>query len=316
MRLNSRIGIVVALIVMGTPGLASAIVIRADRSDSQYLDLAKSSAYASVGRFDGATSAFGFIASGTLIAPDWVLTAGHVVDQATSLNFSIGGSTYAANQMVANPSWNGDLLAGYDIALVHLSKSVPGITPAKRYTGNMERGVTTTMVGYGMTGNGLTGSTGLDGNKRAAQNVIDQYQNSRLMLADFDNPKNRSDSSMGSSTALTLEGMIAPGDSGGGMFITSGKNTYLAGVTSFAGAFDGQVNSDYGDLGGFTRVSAFNAWIDSVMSSYTAAMSSTVAQNATGSVMATMSPVPEPSSLVLLLSGALALFAWRRRRAK
>jgi hypothetical protein len=39
-----------------------------------------------------------------------------------------------------------------------------------------------TAVGYGMTGTGLSGSVTLDGKKRGEQNVIDQFQNSRLVL--------------------------------------------------------------------------------------------------------------------------------------
>ena len=40
--------------------------------------------------------------------------------------------------------------------------------------------------------------------------------------------------------------------------------TYLAGVTSFGLAFDGDVDADYGDAGGYIRVSQHIDWIDEV----------------------------------------------------
>ena len=296
---------------VGQPRRASrpAVTIRADRSDSSYTSLAASSLYASVGRFDGATSTSGFIASGTLIAPDWVLTAGHVVDQATSLNFTIGGATYSGTTWTANPGWTGDLLAGYDIGLVHLNSAVANVDPATRYTGSAEQYQVGTAVGYGMTGTGLTGSKKLDGKKRAAQNAIDTLQNSRLFLSDFDNPRTSRDNAMGLSQPLNLEGLIAPGDSGGGVFITTKDGTFLAGVNSFAGAWDRKVDSDYGDISGHIRVSAFNSWIDSVIGGNQAMVGGSGLTF--GAARPLSETVPEPSTIVLLLMAAAALLAAR-----
>jgi hypothetical protein len=291
---------------------ARAVTIRADMSDSSYTSLAANSLYASVGRFDGTTSSSGFIASGTLIAPDWVLTAGHVVDHATSLKFTIGGSSYSGSG-IANPSWTGDLFAGYDIGLVHLNSAVANVKPAARYTGSAERYQVGTAVGYGMTGTGITGSIKFDGKKRAAQNAIDTLQNSRLFLSDFDNPRTSWDNFMGSSQPLNLEGLIAPGDSGGGVFITTNAGTFLTGVNSFAAAWDGKVNSDYGDVSGHTRVSAFNSWIDSVIGG-SRAMAGGSGLTTSGAARPLSETVPEPSTVVLLLMAAAAMLAARRLR--
>lgn len=69
--------------------------------------------------------------------------------------------------------------------------------------------------------------------------------------------------------------MIAPGDSGGGLFVPCGQpgrgDDCLVGITSFIGAYDGAANADFGDIAGFVRVSAFNAWIDSVINGLAAA---------------------------------------------
>jgi hypothetical protein len=289
---------------------APAIVIRDDRSDSQYRSLAAS--YPSVGQFIGSTSTGGgYYASGTLISPNWVLTAAHVVDSASTLTFKVGGASYTADRWLAHPSWTGNLGAGYDIGLVHLPTAVTGVTPARRYTGTSERGAVAAIVGYGTTGTGLTGGTTFDGQKRGAQNVLDVLDNPRLLLMDFDNPRNRNDSSMGSNRPQNLEGLIAPGDSGGGAFITTRSGTFLAGVHSWGGSYDGNTNFDYGDVSGHTRVSAFNSWMDGVMASSATGGGGTVVSGTGGA-----SAVPEPATAALLAAAGLALvaWAWRRRR--
>jgi len=151
--------------------------IRHDRSDSLHQNLAALADYAGVGQFIGKTSTSSFAASGTLIAPDWILTAAHVVDQATSLTFKVGGNSYTASQWVYHSKWNGNLAAGYDIALVKLG-SIPGIAAATRYSGSDELGALGTSVGFGKTGTGLTGATTFDGIKRAGHNVCTFGENS------------------------------------------------------------------------------------------------------------------------------------------
>lgn len=285
--------------------LANAGTILFGVPDDSYLNLGASSQYDSVGRFTGTTDSSSFSASGTLIAPDWVLTAAHVVDHATSLTFSVGGQSYSANSWTTYPAWKGELSAGNDIALVHLSRA-SNIQPAMRYTGNAELSQLTTSVGYGMTGNGQTGATRLDGAKRAEQNRIDQLANPRLLLSTFDDP-------LHSGRATALEGLIAPGDSGGGMFITTPSGTFLAGVNSFIGATDGKADASYGDVEGQTRVSAFNAWIDSVLSGlYNPGTA--LFGDGPGLGVPLVATIPEPASVTMLLLGGLTLLLVRRRR--
>lgn len=264
--------------------------IRDDQPDSGYLSLGADPAYASVGLLviNGAING-----SGTLIAPDWVLTAAHLLDAASSGTFTINGVAYTSTGFFRNPGWNGSSYNGSDIGLVHLSSSLDAIPPAMLYTGTSEFGQVGTYVGYGFTGTGLTGWTTLDNQKRAFQNVIDgNFGNPSIVYgSDFDNPHNPADSGFGSATPLLLEGNVAPGDSGGGVFITIGSQAYLTGVISFDAYADGTPNSDYGDASGFGRVSAFLPWINS-----------------------TIGAVPEPSTYGLMLASSLVVFCFRLRK--
>lgn len=264
----------------------SASTIRHDQTASLYLDLAAQPDYAPVGKF---VNSWGYTGNATLIAPNWVLTAAHVLSAASGGTFTLNGTAYTSAQTVINPGWNGNAFNGYDLALVRLSSSVLDVTPASLYTGSSEVGQIGTFVGYGFTGTGLGGWGTLDNKKRGFQNLIDgNFGNPSVLLgSDFDNPGNAADNDFGTPDPLSLEGCVAPGDSGGGVFIFDGSQSYLAGVISFVAGRDGNANADYGDVSGFGRVSAFAPWISSV--------------------------VPEPSSASILIAGSLALLLRRKR---
>jgi hypothetical protein len=264
--------------------------IRDDEPDGSYLTLAASPEYDPVGTF---VNSWGYTGSGTLIAPDWVLLAAHELVAASSGTFTIDGTSYASTELIINPGWTGNALAGDDFGLVHLSTPVSGVTPATLYTGSSEFGQVATYVGFGFTGTGLTGWQTLDNQKRAFQNVIDGDFGlpSILLGSDFDSPHTTADNVWGDAAPLPLEGCVAPGDSGGGMFLTIDSQTYLAGVISFVASTGGNANSVYGDLSGAGRVSAFVPWITST--------------------------IPEPSTSSLLAGTGLALlFMQQRRRVK
>lgn len=247
-----------------------------------------------------------YVGSGTLISSEWMLTAAHNVDIMDSMTFTIGGSTYTADSWTYHSSWidKYHLDKGYDIAVVHLSSSVTNVDAATMYDGLTIDllGETATYVGFGNTGLGSTGETADSyGTKHAVQNVLDKtlnqlsgYSNasSSVFLSDFDELGDASESRMGSALPVVYEGLIASGDSGGGVFVEIGGVTYLVGVNSFGSADDGNINSDYGDFSGATSVPAFYDWV----------------MDTTGMA------VPEPSTLCMLSLAGLALVFWHRRR--
>lgn len=293
---------------------ASAGTIRHDRSDQLYRDLAQEPQFAAVGTYS--SRLFGSL---TLIHPSWALTAAHVVDTDWDGDIGdeslgtvrIGGQVRQATQLIVptgingNPGWNGNIGDGFDIALVRLSSPITTIEPAKIYTSFQELGKIVTMVGFGQTGTGTTGSTGASGTKRAGQNVVDELFTMRNgatgLRWDFDEPGSRISPNRlgGSSVPLDLEYQIASGDSGGGSFIFENGQWYLAGVHS--GTYDffqypGTSDSHtYGDVALVTRVAAYQEFIFSNIPELAAL-------------------VPEPASLALV-AAAGSILARRRRVA-
>src|SRR3954471_1903895 len=309
---------------------AAAIVIGDGGFDSDYINLANSAPYNSVGQIFGTSGSGGFAASGVVVAPDWVLTAAHVTAGASSLQFytdaggtNFGRASIAADAWYTYPQWNGNPGAGYDIGLMHLSSSLgcgsassdSGGCAAARYTGSSELNQIGALVGYGMTGTGTTGASVFDGLRRAGLNMVDSFYGAgdRLLLADFDSGSYR-DNALGSRFPVPLEATIAPGDSGGGLFETINGRSYLTGITSFSwSSIDGTPDSDYGDGSGWTRVSSFNSWIDGVTGGN--AFAASFGKNGTAGSMFAAAAVPEPATWGLLIPGlGVLLFVARLRR--
>jgi hypothetical protein len=301
-------------------------VIRDDVNDSLYTSLAAQSVYDSVGFLRWNEGASGYIASGTLISSEWVLTAGHVVGGTNNYGAGVSGmffglgSVYsgtgiAATEWIPYAGWsssNGDVWAGVDLGLVRLSQPITTVTPALLDFRTPLLGLLGTSVGYGRSGIGSGGMSTPAGTKRAGQNMIDARGgmvttmgsgtlldldgiSPTVLFQDFDHPTDLVASTMGSVTPVAQEYLIASGDSGGGLFIDVGGVIKLVGVSSFLASLPYPwdttgANADYGDLAGVVSVQSFENWIFTV----------------TG--------VPEPSVISLLFFGLGGLVLMRGRR--
>ena len=245
----------------------------------------------------------GGFASGVYIGNGWILTAAHVAENSSDLSFTIGGKVYRSHEIYIHDNWTGDAANGNDLALIKITGDVSDLEAAKLYnemitqsTGDLI-GSETTFVGYDRPDENRNDSS----EKRAGQNVIDAFGGDHeslrsysddLFFVDLDDPEAASDGySWSVDEALDLERLIAPGDSGGGVFIERNGETYLIGINSFLLTHDGTFDADYGDLAGLTYVPAYHGWIHTI--------------TGLGSNVGTLTPInriPEPSTLVLLAS--------------
>jgi len=225
-----------------------------------------------------------------------ILTAAHLFEGNTgsaSVTFetSNGTQTLNATKILLHPEYD-DAQSNNDVAIVWLSSAAP--TAANRYDiyrDNNEIGQPFTLVGYGRSGTGSTGATSSDTVtpiRLKAANQFDadaatlkSYLGSGMswtplagtqLIADFDNGSSTNDA-LGqliyrNDLGLGLyEGLIAQGDSGGPAFL----NGKIAGVASYITSLsrgnvnpdvDTRINSSFGEVAAWQRVSAYQQWID------------------------------------------------------
>jgi Trypsin len=185
-----------------------------------------------------------FHASAVAISPNWVLTAAHVVEGTSGVYVRIGGKKFPASKVIINERFKEENLGIADIALCRSDEEFGLDFYPSLYESDDEESKVVSISGYGVTGNFSTGASRFDWNRRAGSNIVERLERD-VMICGLSNRKTK------------MEFLIAPGDSGGGLFIEN----KLAGINSFVSAADGKTDSDYGDESAHTRVSKFVEWI-------------------------------------------------------
>jgi hypothetical protein len=191
---------------------------------------------------------------GSLIAPQWVVTAAHcVTGQANptqvrlgSLNRTSGGQVIAIAQKFVHPNYStSNINGGNDIALLRLQTAVSGITPITMGSSSPAAGTAVRLYGWGQTTPQAGGDNG--------SNQLKQLDTQIIAASNCTNYRTGDLCVRGTTTATACYG-----DSGGPALV----NGVLVGATSRAGGNDstcGRTNALY------TDVVYFRNWINQTM---------------------------------------------------
>lgn len=237
------------------------------------------------------TDSFGtFTISGVLLNDSWLLTAGHgLLNPRGAGNASVNGITQGTSSIGSlTPVLGTYLFPGYvagsapntpDLALMYLGSN-SGLSAPSLTIGSVSAGAVVTSIGFGEYGTPSTGFTPPDGNARAWEAGV-----SSSTFGGF-SPTYYQSSRFSPSQGLSLNGRGASGDSGSPVFNSLGQ---LVGINVAASSGTSPIGSTE-----FVRLSesSIYSWINNTITS-----------------------VPEPTSASLFGLGALALYAFVRRRS-
>lgn len=184
-------------------------------------------------------------ASCVAIAPRWVITAAHVVAGCDKVSVDKDGTAITAEEVIIHPEFHEDKLGKNDLAICRLSGDAGLSFYPPLHGGSDEVGRTASMAGWGITGTFATGHQISDDKRRGGANMVSTAENGVLVCL------------IGGDPGVQMEFCIAPGDSGGGLFI----GNELAGIHSFVSAHKRSPSSRYGEESSHTRISLHREWI-------------------------------------------------------
>jgi secreted trypsin-like serine protease len=205
---------------------------------------------------------------GTVIAPHWVLTAGHctfpggvagtaaqmtVTTGRTDLSATGQGQSIAVSEIIRHPSYSFDRL-GMDVALLHLARATSAqpmqVATQDAVASYRSPAGVPNAAGWGWTAPGTTGTGSLTLNETYLPLRENADCVSGLAAVGTFEPSNMVCAGIAGPTTTTCHG-----DSGGPLIVFAGARPVLWGVTSWG---DAQCASG---IGAYARVAAFTAFL-------------------------------------------------------
>jgi hypothetical protein len=177
-----------------------------------------------------------------------IITAAHLFNEYKTALLFINNKLIPIDKIVIYQDYEYNKFAQHDIAICFLKNDIGLEWYPELYADIDETGKLCSLSGFGSTGTFLNGVSKAGGTKRAGSNHID-IVDPHMIFCSPSEKNNRT----------SLEFLIAPGDSGGGLFI----GNKLAGIHSFV--IENKINkgkSKYGAISAHTRISTYKNWIE------------------------------------------------------
>ncbi len=190
-------------------------------------------------------------ATAVVIAGRWALTAAHVVAGCDDVRLAFADTSRDVDLVVVHPGWERLAMASEDLAILRTTEDC-ALPWYPEIADTVTPGEACIVAGYGVTGTMGLGYEIADGRLRAGTQTIDSIDGPIVTCS-------------ARAKSSPLEYMIAPGDSGGPLFVGSGSHAKLAAINSHQVGPRGPLRSRYGEESGHVLLHPVRAWMTSVM---------------------------------------------------